>query len=102
MKKLKVIIMSGILGVAIASPIISNATIRDYGSEANIGGVYKYVYAYTQTDGGPARARAVIGGEQSDKTLNGWAQTNQIFGWYTRTAYIGHGEGGDCTICYTK
>lgn len=103
MKKFKLMALSCLLLGTLATPIITQAAVIDYGSTVNIGGLYKYGFAWTQVDGsnGPARAKISLGGDLSDVTLNGYAQTEQVSAWYTSTAYIGHGET-NITIAYTK
>ena len=103
MKKIKLTILSCLLLGIFVTPIVTQAAIIDYGSNVNIGGLFKYGVAWTQVDGsnGPARAKISLGGDVSDVTVKGYAQTEQISAWSTTTAYIGHGET-TITTAYTK
>lgn len=58
-------------------PIVTQDSIIDHGSSVNIGGVFKYGFAWTQVDGsnGPARAKITLVGDVSDITVRGYTQT---------------------------
>lgn len=103
MKKLKMFLLAGVLIFTLGSPSIVKASeIINYGANVNNGGLYKYAMAYTETDGAGARARVVLGKEESDKVAYGYVQTLQVAEYYTTTAYIAHGSDAKLSIYYSS
>lgn len=102
MKSIKTKILACTLGLLIIGGPVAVKASATYGSKVNIGGVYKYGYAWTKLRGSVVRTRIVIGGDVSDVTLKDSAPTEQVSSWYTKTAYINHYVGSRCIASVRK
>lgn len=95
-----------ILGLSLGAMLIASQlgvqAAATYGSTVNIGGLFKYGYAWTSESGKTVRARIVIGGDLSDITATGYAQTEQISSTAGKIAYINHYSNGTLIASYEK
>ncbi|MGL4971002.1 MAG: hypothetical protein ACRC45_05175 [Cetobacterium sp.] len=99
----KILCTALLLTISIGSLLTVGAKASTtYGSSVYSSALSTCGYAWTDSSGDSCRARIIIMGQKSDKTLPSWVQTEQVTGAGWNYAYMNYYTNGNLIASETK